>query len=151
MLDGIKSAVSSRFNVKRWLGYDHLKDSARFIAGTCTDVVGKDKRVRPKRDHTKMSFEELMQINQLTDEDVRKSMKSFRLSAIAFGLVSIVPFLYSIYLFKLDILLGGLVSFMSGILCLAYTYRYCVLLYRYRYRVLTVTPKQVFKNMFHIK
>ncbi len=151
MLDGFKGAVASRFNVKKWIGYSHLKNSALFITDTCGDLVKKNKSEKQFFVHEKMSFEEMMQLYQFSDKDIKKSIRTFRLTAVAFTVFSLAPMAYGVFLFYDKLFLGGVVSLLAGFLCLAYAYRSRVGLYQYENRTLTVDPKLVLKKWFHIK
>ena len=149
MFKGIKKAVGSRFNVKQWIGYNHLKDSAKFIGDTYSDLSPKKEKERRKRQNKNLSFEEMMQMNRMTDEDVEKGLISQRNACVLFAVCSVLPVGYAIYLFMVGLILGGMVSFLGGVLFLAYAFRYRVGMYQYKHRVVTVDPKVVLKELFH--
>ncbi|MDF1654734.1 MAG: hypothetical protein P1U34_06430 [Coxiellaceae bacterium] len=148
MLKGMKKAVSSRFNVKRWIGYDQLKDSAKFIGETYSDLSPKKEKERRKRQNKNLSFEEMMQMNRMTDEDIEKGQATQRNACILFAAFAVLPVGYAIYLFMVGLILGGIVSFLGGMLCLAYAFRYRVGVYQYKHRVVNVDPKVVLKELF---
>lgn len=149
MLQGFKNAVADRFNLKKWLGFDHLRDNAKFIGGTYKDLT-KKRNFRQGMANPNISFEEMMQLNCLSEADIKKSIRSYRLGSIAFTLVGIAPIAYAGYLLRLDIVLGALVAFLAGCLCFSYAYLYRVALYQFENRVLKVAPKQVLKKWFHL-
>lgn len=151
MFKGLKKAIGSRFNVKKWMGYDQIKDSAKFIGEAYKDISPTNDRNRRQKANKNLSFEEMMQINRLTEDDVRKAIKQQRTGSVVFVLVSILPFAYAVYLFSIGIILGGFVSFLGGVLCLAYAYRFQAGAYQYRHRVMKVDPKLVLKECFGIK
>lgn len=151
MFKGLKKAVGSRFNVKKWMGYDQIKDSAKFIGDTYKDISPSNDRARRQKVNKNLSFEEMMQINRLTEDDVRKAIKQQHNGSIVFALISILPIAYAVYLFSIAIILGGFVSFLGGVLCLAYAYRFQAGAYQYRHRVMKVDPKAVLKECLRIK
>ena len=150
MFKGIKKGISTRFNVKQWIGYNHLKDSAKFIGDTYSDLSPKKEKERRKRINKNLSFEEMMQMNRMTDDDIKKGMKSQRSACVLFALFSVLPVGYAVYLFTVGIILGGIVSFLGGMLCLAYAFRYRVGVYQYKHRVVSVDPKVVLRELFDI-
>ena len=83
MFKGIKKGISTRFNVKQWIGYNHLKDSAKFIGDTYSDLSPKKEKERRKRINKNLSFEEMMQMNRMTDDDIKKGMKSQRSACVS--------------------------------------------------------------------
>lgn len=148
MFKGLGKFVGSRFNIKKWVGFDQIKDSAQFIGNTYKDLSPKKERERIKAQRKNLSFEEIMQMQRLTDADIEKNMKTQKTACLTFAVFALLPIAYAIYLWVAGMFLGGLVSLLGGALCLAYAFRSRVLMYQYQHRVVSVDLKQVLKQLF---
>jgi hypothetical protein len=148
MLNGLKRVVSSRFNIKKWMGFDQIKDSAQFIGDAYKDLSPKKEQERQKAKNKNLSFEEIMQMQRLTDADIEKNYKTQKHSFFAFAGFALLPLVYAFYLFYVGLILGGIVSLLGAGLCLAYAFRARVVMYQYRHRVVKVDPKAVLKELF---
>ena len=150
MLSGFKKAVAARFNLKKWMGYDHLKDNASFIKHTYQDLLRNNPMIHGDKAANNMSFEEMMQLYRLSDKDIKEAIKSCSRNSWAFLCIAIAPIAYAGYLFTLDIILGGIVSFLIGCLCLAHAYRFQVIRYKLKKHCMRVSPGQVLLEWFHL-
>lgn len=148
MFKRVKSAVGKRFNVKRWIGYDGLKDQAKVIKDLYTDVSPVKERERLKAKKQNMSFDEMLQLHQMTDNDVAKRIASEKKMFWGYLAFSLLPLLYGIYLFTLGMVLGGIVALLAFVLVLAYAYRSQVYIYQLTHRQLSVNFKQVVQSIF---
>jgi hypothetical protein len=146
MLKGAKKAVSSRFNIKKWIGYDNLKDQAGIIKNMYDDVSPTKERARLKAKKQNLNFEEMMQLHQMTDADVEARIISEKKMFLGYLLFSIVPFAYAIYIFTIGMLLGGIVALLASGLVLAYAFRSRVYIYQLSHRRLNY--KAVMKDLF---
>ena len=148
MFKGIKNMATRHFNIKKWVGYDRLKDQAGVIKDMYGDVSPIKDRERLKKKKANLSFDELMQLHQMTDADLKERIASEKKLALAYLLFSLLPLAYAVYIFHLDMILGGIVSFLAGILVLAYAFRSRVFIYQLSHRQLKVNFKDVLRDLF---
>jgi hypothetical protein len=148
MFKGIKKVVGKRFNLKTWVGYDNLKNQAGVIKDMYEDVSPIKERQRIKAKKQNLSFEEMMQLNQMTDADIQDRIRSEKKMFIGYVLFAVLPLAYAGYIFSLGMVLGGIVSFLASMLVVAYAFRSQVYIYQLSHRQLSVNFMDVLKDLF---
>lgn len=116
----MKKGLFSGLNPVRWVGMDQIKGNSQTIHNIIKRLLATTKN---SRGTSLKSFQEAMQHYGLTDEDVKKRMRSsLRLVYFCLGL-SLVMIAYTIYLFVVHLVLSGFVTTMLTFLLWSYAFR----------------------------
>ncbi len=146
---GIKKAIKkgffSGYSVKRWVGFDQIKDSGQSIGEMATNLIDKQKT---KATPNKETFEECVKRFGLSESDLKKKMKSLYRIALFCLAASLACFVYAIYLFLIGFILSGFVSLMLSFLLAAYAYREHLNYFQIKQRRLGCTFREWFNSTF---
>lgn len=148
IFDGVTDAAKKVFNVKRWISFDQLLRSFFTVKDLGKASLGSKLDPAVQRQLKYMSFEEVMQFYQLTEDDVRTRERLHRKNAWVFILFTLLPLAYAYVQYQWDNPLGIIMCVLSGILTLSYGLREMLYADRLKRRVLKYQFKDMLSNMF---
>jgi len=106
------------FNPKAWMGYDHLVAQNRFLRNTLKKIF-----IPGQASHTE-SFKEAVQRLQLSEQALKEKMNSFKRLSTFFIAMSLIVFLYAIYLYSQALYFPALITVLLGFVLVVQSFRY---------------------------
>lgn len=143
----VKRSFGAMFNVSRWIAWGSIVGSTKIIWGIARDVFAGSQKSKEVISET---FEEAVQRLALTEEDIKQRQKTFLRNAIAFFIISLLLFAYTIYLLLSFYLLATLVNLLLTTLVLVYAYREHFWYTQMKYRKLGLNFKMWWRLLFNI-
>lgn len=120
---GIKSTITkslgAAFNVKRWVGFDKLREDGEWVSGVIKNRLASLKS--PANQST--SFAECIKRYRLTDEQINHKKIMAKRAAMVCAALGGVTFFYALYLMFTHKYMGGFVACMLMLLALAHAFR----------------------------
>jgi intracellular multiplication protein IcmV len=117
--DVLKVSRKTFFNPSAWLGWDLLKDQTRYLWGSVKEVLTPEQAAREE------TFEAAMVRLELTEDDVKSALVSYRYYTILFVLLGVLTFAYSFYLlFRHGTFLGWLLGLAVTALFFSQAFRF---------------------------
>lgn len=119
---GLKTSMRKGFgsglNPKKWIGFDLLAGTTKTVLYSAKTLFGSRNSKVPHE-----TFENAVQRMQLSENDLKKRMRSAKQLITVFILFSITLFLYSIYHFSKTHIADGFICLILTLLTLAYASR----------------------------
>ncbi len=139
----LKTGLFSGLSPKRWVGYDQIKRDTVGVGQIAKEVFRHEKTAGRKE-----TFDEAMKRFNLTEDDIKKRMKSAKqLVGIFLGFGGLL-FLYLIYQWTTVRILDGFICLVLMLLVLTYAFKEHFNLFQMRHRRLGCTYKEWFRSMF---
>lgn len=110
------------FNPRAWLGYDVVKSQSLFLYDLIKQIF-----VKPTPPENVETFEESMQRQNLTEEDIQEAGKTYFSYAILFLILGMISFIFGFYLLILHH------TFYGWILSLSVTGLFLVQAFRFHF------------------
>ena len=114
--------IKKRFNVSKWVGYDQVKHNATLIKQIAKPNKNTEEKIRDLQ-AKRMSFEELIQANQWSPNDIKKNIKHQKRMSLCFLGFAALLLLLAIYLFAENNIFGGIFTLVFILLGVAYAYQ----------------------------
>ena len=124
--------------VDRWIGFEFLKNTAHQLYCSTKALTTPDQATRTE------TFEEAIIRLNLTEKVLQSRKKSFTQLFYTYLSVSMIVFIYSVYITTLDNFLGFLIGISLTIFGLSQAFKYHFWLFQIRHRKLGCTIKEWF-------
>lgn len=134
----VKNTVKANTNVKSWTNWDLLKDNAQIVKNFAQDLKAPNESI-PVRSQ---SFEEAMQTYGLTENDIKKRMRTNFLTAVFCVVLSLASFSWMFHLIYKGLFLSAVVSLSLSALMAAYGFREHFFYFQMKKRKLNCTVKE---------
>ncbi len=138
----VKKGLFSGLNPTRWIGLGHLSDNAKTIKKIANGLVKTAKVDQSSSSYKPKNFEEAMQHYGLTEESLKKRMRSALQIVVVCLSLSALMIAYMIYLFSKDLPLASFVCIMLTLLLWSYAFREHFNYFQMKQRRLGCTFKQ---------
>lgn len=139
----VKKGLSGGLNPKRWLGYDQLKEDTASVGNIARSVFKREKNTERKE-----TFDDAVKRFNLTEEDIKKRMKtSKQLVALFLGMGGLL-FAYFVYQCATGHILHSFICLVLTALILVNAFREHFNLFQMRQRRLGCTYKEWVNSLF---
>lgn len=145
----VKKGVTAGWNVSAWVGVKGIKRDALMIKelSKTAFAIEKTSSAEPKKE----TFAQAMRRLNLTEDTLKKRIKSSTLVIRFCGVLVLPMFLYTLYMFKSGFYLSSFVCLMLDFLCAAYAFREHFNRFQMLQRRLGCTTKEWAAHAFRIK
>ncbi len=148
IFDGVTDAAKKVFNVKRWISFEQLARSSFTVKDLAKASLGEKVDPAIQRQLKHMSFEEIMQFYQLSEQDIITRQQLHRKNGWMFMAFTLLPWAYAYIQYQWHNPLGIIMCVLSGILTFSYGLRERLYAERLKKRALKYSFKDMFRNMF---
>lgn len=117
----VKKGVSAGWNVSAWVGAKSIKRNTLMLKELSQTAFATQKP--SSKEPKKETFEQAMRRLNLTEEALKKRIKSSTLVIRFCGILTLPMLIYTLYMFKSGFYLSSFVCLMLTFLAAAYTFR----------------------------
>jgi intracellular multiplication protein IcmV len=146
----VKKGVSAGWNVSAWVGAKNIKQNSLLLKDLAQAAFATDKTSQanaPKKE----TFAQAVRRLNLTEEALKRRIKSSTLIIRFCGALIIPMLIYTLYMFKSGFYLSSFVCLMLTFLAAAYTFREHFNRYQMLQRRLGCTFEEWVAHIFRIK
>lgn len=137
----VKKGVTSGWSVRRWVGYEGIKENGNVIGKLFQSAISNPSKTEPESP-SKETFEMAMKRFNMTEDDLKKRIRSGRQVYWSCLGGSLAILAYMFYQFSIHEMIAGLVCLMLALVLLAYAFRENFNVFQMKQRRLGCTAAQ---------